>query len=213
MPSVADAWRRIDTEVSERSGGRSRVVAVSKSQPLESIIEVTAAGCRRIGENYAQELAGKRPGLPDGVEIHFIGQLQTNKVRLVAGMVSLWHTVDRPSLVLEIAKRAPGAEVLLQVDLTGEPGKGGCSESELDPLLEMAGANGLAVRGLMTVGPTSADIDETRRVFAATRRLAESRGLPELSMGMSADWPIGVDEGSTLVRIGTAIFGHRPPAP
>ena len=212
MPSVADAWRRIDDEVAARSQGRTAVVAVSKAQSIEAIDEVVRAGCRRIGENYAQELVGKRPRLPGGVEVHFIGQLQTNKVRLVADAVSLWQTVDRPGLVHEIAKRAPGASVLIQVDLTDEPGKGGCSESDVDVLLDLARSKGLSVRGLMTVGPTSGDIATTRRVFAATRRLADSRGLPEVSMGMSADWTIGVDEGSTLVRIGTAIFGHRPPA-
>lgn len=201
----------MNDEVATRSAGRTAVVAVSKAQPVEAIDEVVRAGCRRIGENYAQELVGKRPRLPDGVEVHFIGQLQTNKVRLVADVVSLWHTVDRPGLVHEIAKRAPGSAVLIQVDLTDEPGKGGCPESEVDGLLDLGRSSGLSVRGLMTVGPTSGDVATTRRVFAATRRLADSRGLPEVSMGMSADWRIGVDEGSTLVRLGTAIFGHRPP--
>lgn len=211
MSSVAEAWLRVRDDVATYGRGRAEVVAVTKSQPAPIVLEVVRSGCLRIGENYARELADKSAVLPADVEVHFIGRLQTNKVRLVAPMVSLWQTVDRPSLVDEIARRAPGADVLIQVGLTTDPGKGGCGESDLDELLERSRSAGLSVRGLMTVGPTSADIVETRRVFAETRRLAETRGLRELSMGMSADWRIGIDEGSTLVRIGTAIFGERPP--
>jgi len=215
VPSVADAWRRIDTEVSERSGGRSRIVAVSKSQPLESIIEVTAAGCRRIGENYAQELAAKaalfslHPPAGPAPRWHFIGQLQRNKVRLVAPHATWWHTVDRPSLADEVARRSPGASVLVQLDLAGIPGRGGCEPGTAPGLVDHARAAGLDVVGLMGVAPPGPP-ESARPGFRLLVQMADDLGLPERSIGMSGDADVAVEEGATVVRVGSALVGPRP---
>jgi PLP dependent protein len=171
-----------------------------------------AAGCRAIGENYAQELVGKAPSAAAaGLAVHFIGQLQTNKVRQLVGLVDLWETVDRPHLVAELAKRAPGARVLVQVDTAGEPGKGGCPLADVPTLVVEATAAGLVVEGLMTVGPTEGGPEAARAGFQAVRRLVDQLGLTTCSMGMSGDLDVALEEGTTEVRVGTALFGARPP--
>jgi uncharacterized pyridoxal phosphate-containing UPF0001 family protein len=149
----------------------------------------------------------------EGLAVHFIGQLQSNKVRLLAGLVDVWETVDRPRLVAELARRSPGARVLVQVDTTGEPGKGGCPLADVPELVVAAGAAGLVVEGLMTVGPTEGGPEAARPGFRAVRRLVDELGLTTCSMGMSADLDVAVEEGTTEVRVGTALFGARPPHP
>lgn len=167
-----------------------------------------------IGENYAQELLGKRSVAVDaGVAIHFVGRLQTNKVRLVADAVSVWETIDRGALVDEIARRAPGATVLIQVDPTDAPGKGGCPPDEVPALLARARSADLVVDGLMTVGPTSGGPEAARAGFRIVRRLADELGLSTCSMGMTDDLEVAIEEGSTRVRVGTALFGPRPQGP
>lgn len=141
--------------------------------------------------------------------MHFIGQLQSNKVRQLAGFVDVWETVDRPRLVDEVAKRAPGATVLLQVDTSGEPGKGGCAPGDVPDLLRAARRAGLVVDGLMTVGPTAGGPEAARPGFRLVRRLVDDLGLATCSMGMSGDLEVAVEEGSTQVRVGTALFGAR----
>ena len=147
--------------------------------------------------------------------MHFIGQLQTNKVRQLAGLVTMYETVDRARLAREIAKRDPGAAVMIQVDtsaLTGDEasGKGGCPLRELDELADGVRALGLDLRGLMTVGPTEGGPAAARPGFEAVRAAVDRLGLVECSMGMSADLDVAVECGSTEVRIGTALFGSRP---
>jgi pyridoxal phosphate enzyme (YggS family) len=167
-----------------------------------------------IGENYAQELLEKRAVADDaGLAIHFIGRLQSNKVRLVADAVAVWETVDRPALVDEIARRAPGATVLIQVNATGEPNKGGCPPDDIRALLEQARSAGLAVDGLMTVGPTEGGAEAARPAFRVVRSLVDELGLATCSMGMTDDLEVAVEEGTTRVRLGTALFGPRPPRP
>ena len=142
--------------------------------------------------------------------MHFIGRLQSNKVRQLAGLVDVWETIDRPSLVAEVARRAPGATILVQVDPTGEPGKGGCEPGAVEGLVTAARAAGLVVDGLMTVGPTVGGPDAVRPGFRTTRRLAEQLGLATCSMGMTDDLEVAIEEGATRVRLGTALFGPRP---
>jgi pyridoxal phosphate enzyme (YggS family) len=142
--------------------------------------------------------------------VHFIGQLQTNKVRLVAALVDVWETVDRAALADEIAKRAPGARVYVQVNLTAEANKGGCSPEETEGLVQHCVAAGLHVEGLMTVGPTSADPEATAVAFTALDALAARLGLAGRSMGMSGDYESAIAHGATHVRIGSALFGPRP---
>jgi hypothetical protein len=196
-----------------RSGGRSvDIVAVTKGFGPEAIEAAWAAGLTRIGENYAQETVPKvRAAAEHGAtpEVHFIGQLQTNKVKLLAPVVSVWETLDRVHLVDEVAKRAPGARVLVQVDATGEPGKGGCALAGLDDLVDRARAAELRVEGLMAVGPTDGEPAATRAAFRITRTALDRLGLSVCSMGMSGDLEIAVEEGATLVRVGTALFGAR----
>jgi PLP dependent protein len=188
------------------------VVAVTKGFGSDAILVAVEAGCAAIGENYAQELLAKRDAvLRARPEVQFIGRLQSRKVRQVAGLVDVWASVDRASLLEEIARRAPGARVLIQVDTTGDPHKGGCAVADTAALVSDAGAVGLVVDGLMTVGPTDAAPEAARDGFRAVRRLVDDLGLAVCSMGMSGDLDVAVQEGSTHVRVGTALFGPRPP--
>ncbi|HYN32133.1 MAG TPA: YggS family pyridoxal phosphate-dependent enzyme [Ilumatobacteraceae bacterium] len=189
-----------------------RIVAVTKGFGEEAIEAAVSAGCSVIGENYAQELATKRAVIERlAPEVHFIGRLQTNKVRLVADLVDVWASLDRASLVDEVAKRATAARVLIQVDATGDPAKGGCSVAEVTALVARARDLGLVVDGLMTVGPTGEPAESARKGFRQVRDLVDDLGLDVCSMGMSGDLEVAVQEGSTEVRIGTALFGPRPP--
>jgi pyridoxal phosphate enzyme (YggS family) len=189
------------------------LVAVSKTQPAEAIREAHAAGQRDFGENYAQEWREKADALADLADLrwHFIGGLQTNKVKYLAGRVAAIHTVDRIELAREISKRfgARGAvaRVYLEVNLGGEASKSGCAPANAPALAEAVRAlPAVEVLGLMTIPPPE---DDPRPHFRALRALRDRLGLAGLSMGMSADWQAAVEEGSTCVRVGTAIFGER----
>lgn len=193
------------------------LVAVTKTFPVESWAAVVRAGGSDVGENYAQELVAKSEEFarryPDLARprVHFIGRLQSNKIRLLADHVDVWQSVDRESLVDEIARRAPGAHVLVQVDATGEVGKGGCELDRVPTLVARAIESGLNVNGVMVVGPTDSDPERTRLAFERTAALADREGLPVRSMGMSADLELALACGTTMVRVGSAIFGDRPP--
>ena len=188
------------------------IVAVTKAFGPSAIDAAVLAGLGDIGENYAQECVAKlkevtaKP-LP---KVHFIGGLQRNKVRRLVGAVDVWQSVDRAELGLEIAKRAPGADVMVQVDLSGEDTKGGCPPAEVPGLVDQLRRMELAVTGLMGIGPL-AEPEAARPGFRILRRLVDQLGLSECSMGMSADLEVAVDEGSTMVRIGSDLFGPRPP--
>lgn len=193
---------------------RVAVVGVTKGFGADAVAAAVAAGCDAIGENYAQELLDKHAAIERlGPEVHFIGRLQRNKVRQLADIVDVWCSLDRASVIDEVAKRAPGARVLIQVDTTGDPGKGGCDVGETAGLVDRAGERGLIVRGLMTVGPTGSDVEAARLGFRRVRALVDELGLDGCSMGMSGDLVVAVEEGSTEVRVGTALFGVRPPRP
>ena len=190
------------------------VVGVTKGFASDAIDAAVAAGCDAIGENYAQELIDKRATVERlHPEVQFIGQLQRNKVRQLAGLVDVWCSLDRASVIDEVAKRAPGARVMVQVDTTDDPAKGGCSVDDVAALVDRATERGLRVEGLLTVGPTDGDSESARSGFRAVRALVDHLGLTECSMGMSGDIEVAVAEGSTQVRVGTALFGRRPPRP
>ena len=194
-----------------RDPGSVRLIAVSKTKPLELIREAVAAGQTRFAENYAQELREKADALP-GVEWHFVGALQTNKAKMVVGRAALIHTCDRLALAQELSKRAKAAgvtqRVLLEVNVGREPQKAGVLPEEAAALLEQVRAlQSLSCAGLMCIPPAEGD---PRGHFRSLRQLAGTLGLPELSMGMSADYESAIEEGATLVRVGTAIFGERP---
>jgi PLP dependent protein len=201
--NVAAVRRRI---AAAGDPARVRLVAVSKGFGAEAIDAVARAGVADIGESYAQELLPKVAAVTEPVRWHFIGRLQTNKVRQVAPHVELWHTVDRAALGDELAKRAPGARVLLQVNVSGEPQQGGCNRAEAPMLVARLRHAGLDVRGLMAIGAAT----DPRPGFRLLRSLADDLGLEERSMGMSGDLEVAVEEGSTIVRVGRALFGERP---
>ncbi|MEI7703921.1 MAG: YggS family pyridoxal phosphate-dependent enzyme [Deltaproteobacteria bacterium] len=189
------------------------LVAVSKSQPADAIREAHAAGQRDFGENYVQEWREKAEALADldGLRWHFIGSLQTNKVKYLAGRVAMVHTVDREELGREIARRweraGARAPILVEVNVGGELSKGGCDPAAAPALVELLrGLPSLDVVGLTCIPPPD---DDPRPHFRALRAMREGLGLRELSMGMSSDYPVAIEEGATLVRVGTAIFGER----
>ena len=189
------------------------LVGVTKTFGSEAWRFARVAGCDAVGENYAQEVVAKAAevALADRLPVHFIGQLQSNKIKQLAGIVDVWQSVDRLSLLTEIAKRSPQtAQVLLQVNVTGEEGKGGCLPAEIGNLSHAAKDLGIDVLGLMTVGPTNEDPVVTRTTFRTLRTLVNEHGLQLCSMGMTGDLEIAVEEGSTMVRVGSALFGNRP---
>lgn len=192
-----------------------RLVCVTKAHGPEVAAAALAAGLADLGENYAQELAAKaalfslHPPAGPAPRWHFIGQLQRNKVRLVAPHAHWWHTVDRAQLADEVARRAPGASVFVQLDLAGVPGRGGCPPADAPALVEHARAAGLDVVGLMGVAPPGTP-EEARPGFRLLVQMADDLGLPERSIGMSGDADVAVEEGATVVRVGSALVGPRP---
>lgn len=208
--SIAQAWLDINERVRRAGGGDVTVLPVTKTYPVDAIRAVIRAGARAVGENYVQEIDVKLEALgADEVDIHMIGQLQSNKVRRLAGRIALYETVDRSSLARELARRDPGARVLIQVDTTHQPGKGGCPLNSVDQLADEVRSLGLDLRGLMTVGPTDGTPEDARAGFRLVRRAVDRLGLPICSMGMSNDLEVAIQEGSTQVRVGSALFGPR----
>lgn len=210
---------RVRHRLDEAGGVAVRLVAVTKGFGVQEIEAAVAAGVADIGENYAQEFVAKsdrlagsstsgRRSAPD-VRWHFVGQVQRNKVRVLAGLVDVWQTVDRLSVAREIAQRDPGATVFLQVNVSGESRKGGCPPDELAALTRESRDLGLQVDGVMAVGPTGPPayaLEPFRRLVAQ----ADDLGLAERSLGMSADLEVAVAAGTTMVRVGRDLFGARP---
>jgi PLP dependent protein len=194
----------------ERAGGdpsRVRVVGVTKGFGLDAVHAALEAGLADLGENYAGELVEKATAVGGEAVWHFLGAVQRNKVPDLAPLVGMWESVARESEGARIARCAPGASVLVQVDTTGLPGRNGCAPSDAAGLVERLRDLGLAVLGLMTVaapGPAAAG------AFTEVGRLADALGLEERSMGMSEDLEAAVVAGSTMVRVGRALFGERP---
>lgn len=207
--AVADRVAQVRSVINEAGGTDVSLVAVTKSFGIDALRAASTAKCDAVGENYAQELLEKTAeGMPL-IDVHFIGALQSNKVRLLAGHIALWQSVDRESVVDELGRRAPGASILIQVDTTLEPSKGGVTPAQLDALRARAESRGLIVKGLMTIGPTEGTQEECEKSFGMLRHLVNEQGLSVCSMGMSADYPIAVACGSTMVRVGSGLFGDR----
>jgi len=210
VADVSAAVARVRSRIADAGGdpGGVRLVAVTKGQPAEVAGAAVAAGLEDLGESYAHELAAKAEALSDAgpsVRWHWIGKLQRNKVRQVAPYVHLWQSIDRLSLAAEVARRAPGAAVLVQVNVSGAPQQGGCAPAMAPAVVEGCGDLGLEVRGLMAIGAQGPP-DAVRASFRALRELADRLDLQERSMGMSGDLEAAVAEGSTMVRIGSALF-------
>jgi pyridoxal phosphate enzyme (YggS family) len=206
--AVGEVRDRVDAAA--RRAGRDpaavRVIGATKTVTVERIGDAIAAGLTDLGENRAQELLAKAPAFGGDVCWHFLGQLQRNKVRPLSDHVTWWHSVDRPALAPTLARHAPAARVLVEVNLGDEPQKGGCAPGETAALVDTLRGAALSVEGLMTVPPRSED---PRRCYAALRDLAGVLELPHLSMGMTDDYEVAVEEGATMVRIGRALFGER----
>jgi hypothetical protein len=187
------------------------VCAVTKGFGAQAVQIAHRLGCEAIGENYAQEAIAKIAEVaPAHPPVHFLGRLQSNKIRSLAGVVAVWQSVDRVSLVDELVKRAPGARIYVQVNATDEPDKGGCALHAAAGLVHQARVGGLVVEGLMTVGPTDGHPERTQAAFHAVRQVADDLELVGCSMGMSGDIELALAAGSTMVRVGTALFGERP---
>ncbi len=221
---LIEVLKRIDVAV--ESAGRPsdsvRLVAVSKTYPASAVLEAYLAGQRVFGENYVQELVAKAVEVAEPVEWHFIGHLQSNKVRQIAGLVTLIHSVDRLSLAEEISRQwgklGKICDILVQVNISGEPTKSGTSEDGAVSLVaDIAALPNVRIVGLMTMPPFFDEPDVARPYFSELKRLfvrVADLNLPgvqmrELSMGMSGDFETAIQEGATLVRVGTAIFGER----
>lgn len=199
-----------------------RLVAVSKTHSSAEIVAAYHAGQTIFGENYVQELVAKALVIKEPVEWHFIGHLQSNKVRQIASIVTTIHSVDRLSLAQEISRQyrkiGKTCQILLQVNVAGESTKSGTTvEGVMSLIREISGLPHIAIIGLMTMPPFFDDPDRARPYFAQLRLIAEKIrsknidgvAMNELSMGMSGDFSTAIQEGATLVRIGTAIFGKR----
>jgi pyridoxal phosphate enzyme (YggS family) len=215
---MAAAARRVG-----RDPASVRLVGAAKTVPVERLRPVVAAGLAIVGENYLQEAKAKIAALDLPVSWHFIGHLQTNKAAAAVKLFDLIHSVDRPSLAQALDRAAARLgkvqDILLEVNLGGEATKSGVAPEELAALLQCcAGLPHLRVRGLMTMPPWRPDPEEVRPYFRQLRQARDQLQalhlpgveLAELSMGMSDDFAVAIEEGATLVRIGTALFGRRP---
>ena len=216
VTDTASIQRRL-AQVRERllalNGHHVRIVAVTKGHSVQTLESAIAAGCSDIAESYAQELLHKNQALlahcRTRPQVHFIGGLQSNKIRKLAAIVDVWQSIDRLDLGEELARRCPQAQVMVQVNLSGEKQKRGCSVATAPELVQRLRGLELNVVGLMGIGPIGVP-EDARRGFALLRGLVDQLGLPECSMGMTADLEVAVQEGSTMVRIGTDLFGPRP---
>lgn len=225
---IAENYGKVQERVVQacRRGGRSEedvtLIAVSKTKPLEDLREAYEAGARDFGENKVQELMDKIPNLPPDIRWHMIGHLQRNKVKYIVGKVYMIHSVDSLRLAEEISREAVKknltVKILMEVNVAQEESKFGVSlEAAPELAEEIAKLPGLSLEGLMTIAPFVQDAEENRKVFSKLRQLAvdisdkniDNVSMNMLSMGMSGDYEVAIDEGATLVRVGTGIFGER----
>ncbi len=221
LPARLAAVRETIAQRQSAGGWRHqvRIVAVTKTHGPEAVRAAVAAGLEDVGENRVQEALPKQDGLPDiPVRWHLVGTLQRNKARHAAGRFALIHSVDRTDLAMELDRRAPPGSrqaILVQVNCSNEPQKGGVRPDALPGLLDQLRVlERIEVRGLMTMSALTDDTAEQRRAFRLLRELRDTaerseHSLPELSMGMSGDYPTAVEEGATMIRLGTVLFGER----
>lgn len=215
---IADAAKRAGRDADE-----IKLIAVTKTVDVDKVEEAIAAGALDAGENKPQELARKYEVLGDKIRWHQIGSLQTNKVKYIIDKVCMIHSLDREGLAEEIDKRASKIgrviDCLVQVNISGEESKHGMSREEVEPFVRLVAEKypNIKIKGLMTMAPFDAERDEIRKVFRDLKELSDEINnmnignveMNELSMGMTNDFEIAVEEGATMVRVGTAIFGKR----
>lgn len=225
---IRERLEKVQNSISEavKASGRDEkdvtLIAVSKTKPVEMIKEVYDAGIRDFGENKVQEIIDKYPKLPSDIRWHLIGHLQTNKVKYIIDKVCMIHSVDSLKLAQEISRQAikhnVTADILIEVNVAGEDTKFGVKpEDTLSLCEEISTLANVRIRGLMTVAPFVDDPEENRAVFCTLRQLfvdidaknIDNVSMDCLSMGMSNDYTIAIEEGATFVRVGTSIFGQR----
>ena len=217
LKNIADSEER-----SGRKKGDVTLIAVSKTKPVEMIKEVYDLGVRDFGENRVQELTEKYDKLPSDIRWHLIGHLQTNKVKYIIDKAYMIHSVDSLKLANEISREAVKhsvtANILIEVNVSGEESKFGVSPEDLEDLIrKISVLPAIRIRGLMTVAPYVVDSEENRQFFIKmkqfavdiTRKNIDNVNMDCLSMGMSGDYTVAVEEGATFVRVGTSIFGER----
>jgi hypothetical protein len=205
LPTSADAERiRANYErIRQEVGGEVTVVVATKYADLETMERLAQAGVEVVGENRAQDLAAKQDRFGDAFRWHFIGHLQSRKAKDVSALCELVHSLDSTSAAKRLTIPA-----LVEVNLAGEATKSGVGPDELSRFLDEARGLGVEVCGLMTMPPLADDPEDSRLYFARLRELAEEHGLAELSMGTSQDFRVAVEEGATLVRVGSVLFGR-----
>jgi len=190
--------------VRERAGEEVEILAATKYVPLEEMGALAEAGVELVGENRQQDLEAKHERWGDAFAWDFVGNLQSRKVKRLLPICRLVHSVASDSALEQLGRHGgPGTEVLVEVNVAGEEGKGGVAPADLSAFIERCPVR---VSGLMTMPPFSADPEDSRRHFAALAELAVDRNLGKLSMGTSQDWEVAVEEGATIVRLGTALY-------
>ncbi len=197
------------------------LIAVSKTKPLSALKEAYSLGCRHFGENKVQELMDKIPEMPADCKWHMIGHLQRNKVKYLIGKTTLIHSVDSLRLAEEISKESLKAnvenDILIEINVAGEDSKFGTNDesANLELLKSISVLPGIHIKGLMTIAPYTENAEDNRKYFRALKEFALGKaapyieGTPILSMGMTGDYAVAIEEGATLVRVGTGIFGER----
>jgi len=201
----AERVRATLERVRERAGPRVEVLAATKYVPLDEMGTLAEAGVTLVGENRLQDLEAKRERWGDAFAWDFIGNLQSRKVKQILPLVRLIHSVASDSVLAQLDRHAePGTEVLVEVNVAGEESKGGIRPAELGDFIDRCPVR---VAGLMTMPPFSAEPEASRPAFARLAELAAEHGLERLSMGSSQDWEVAIEEGATLVRLGTALYG------
>jgi pyridoxal phosphate enzyme (YggS family) len=215
---LKDRLTRVEDRIAEacRNAGRSRqditLIAVTKTFPAELIRDAHELGIRDFGENYVQEFTGKAPALSDlaGARFHLIGHLQSNKTRQAAELFHVVQTVDSAKVARRLNDSGKRLDVMVEVKLAEEESKYGIDPAGLPEIIDsLESCSSLRLRGLMTMPPWSEDAEQSRPYFRRLAQLGREHGLQELSMGMSHDFEVAIEEGATWIRVGTALFGSR----
>ena len=207
---IRERLGEINEIIAAKAQNQVNLIAVTKGFTHEEVNVASELGVKNFGENYAQELLAKNLLVDAEINWHYIGQLQSNKIKKISHLVDVWHSVTSLKLAREIHKRNGQAKILLQVSVSGPSNSKGFEIEELPDLIFQLRDENIDVSGLMTMG-VPGDIIATRFVFERLRKLADTFELSECSMGMSDDFEIALESGSSMIRIGSAIFGNRRP--
>ena len=207
---IRERLGKINEIIAAKAQNQVSLIAVTKGFTHEEVNVASELGIKNFGENYAQELLAKNPLVDAEINWHFIGQLQSNKIKKISHLVDVWHSVTSLKLAREIHNRNDQAKILLQVSVLGPSNSKGFEVEELPDLIFQLRDENINVSGLMTMG-VPGDMVATRFVFERLRKLADTFELSECSMGMSDDFEIALESGSSMIRIGSAIFGNRRP--